>query len=399
MLPVLIFGTTQPLLNYTRQVCAEFPDICVYKIIPTFPTGRALDQLIIAYNPHIILFELNSDPEVLAFLSAVQLQHPGVALVGFADDKSETVVSPHRNEHRAWAAKPSISVLVPPFSAEELFQYVIDALDRSKVASNSEVAIFLPSKAGSGTTLTALNMARFLSSDLKRKVLLVDADLGSRSLSILLNPAFESSAGPSLNAWQPIDDAAWNRAVVSTGTIDFLPATVGLNNDNLSRWDYRRILAYARSRYQSIYVDFPDVIDQAEVLLAEATWIYLVCTPSRVSLQRARGKIRELVDLGVPERKIRVILNGLENKGPAIEQIEVSLSRKVYSELPFDPVSPHAAAQENGFLDASSPLGSALRSIAWHTAGLTPPQSANAQPVRKSLLGVLRTFATKSERQ
>ena len=72
MLPVFIVGTSQHLMNYIRQVSAEFEDICVYKSLDTYPTGHQLDQLICGYNPEIILFEFGSGPGILEFTRAVQ---------------------------------------------------------------------------------------------------------------------------------------------------------------------------------------------------------------------------------------------------------------------------------------------------------------------------------------
>ena len=60
-----------------------------------------------------------------------------------------------------------------------------------------------------------------------------------------------------------------------------------------------------------VIVDLPDALDEtAQAIACEATSVYIVSTPSRVSLQLAAARVRELEHMGVPEGKIRIVLNG-----------------------------------------------------------------------------------------
>ena len=397
MLPVFIVGTSQHLMNYIRQVSAEFEDICVYKSLDTYPTGHQLDQLICGYNPEIILFEFGSGPGILEFTRAVQSRHPLVGLVGFANKAVEPASASKDEPGAASGEMASIPVLIPPFTAEEFLRNILQALDRKRAPGNGEVAAFMPSKGGSGATLTALNVARFLSTDLNRRVLLMEADYRSRPLSLLLNISSGFDGRKLLDHWRPVDDEIWGRAISTAENFDFLPAAGSALKAEAFRWHYRRIMAHARTRYHMVIVDLPDALDEtAQAIACEATSVYIVSTPSRVSLQLAAARVRELEHMGVPEGKIRIVLNGRTETSSSTQQIEGILRRKIYFEFPCDPWSQRIAVQQQGFIDPSTALGGAMQAFAWGMAGLVLPRPIQKNSGFKALIKRLRNSTVRA---
>lgn len=367
MLSAIVFGRTPALINYLRQICAEFPDICIYKIVDSFPKEHAVMRLLNSYEPDIVFFEVDPDEHAVAFVESIWVHSPGTALVGIGQRWDDPQV-------REVVAAGVTQVLVPPFTGEKFLESVTRSLDHQRQTPKGDVLAFVPAKPGSGATVTALNVASSLALTLKQRVLLLEADYRTGSLAALLSLKSVGTAARALEN-DRMDDPHWGQAVREACGIGVLPAPGVAARTELSRWHYWRVLRFARSRYDLVVADLGELGDPGvEGLLAEAAAVHLVCTPERASLWLLDRRLRELEQLGVAGQKVRVVVNRHTKGDPAPAELEGAIGRSVWAILPEDIQSLRSAGRAAGVVDASSVFGKSVAALAARSVGM-PVQS------------------------
>ena len=167
---------------------------------------------------------------------------------------------------------------------------------------------FLPAKSGSGATVTALNVAGRLARVFNRKVLLLEADIQSGPVAIMLNIRPDQTVTDALDYSNQLTDAVWSQMVAKVDGLDVLATSGAKTVWKTSQFSYFRLLRFARARYDYVIVDLPGVVeDAAEPLLMNSKGIYVVCTPDVTSLALARRRLRQLELQGVLDTVVHVV--------------------------------------------------------------------------------------------
>ena len=118
MLSTIVIGTDPRMVNYLRQVCAEFTNICVYKTLPLTARSYEIISALSHYAPDIAFLVMSeaesADVEdLLPGLQTALLGYPNTALV-------PVTATPESLWRHCGSFGPAVApALVCPFGAEE----------------------------------------------------------------------------------------------------------------------------------------------------------------------------------------------------------------------------------------------------------------------------------------
>jgi MinD-like ATPase involved in chromosome partitioning or flagellar assembly len=393
MLTGLIIGITPEVVGHVSDMCGQSADICVYKTLESYPNLHEIVRLINTYAPDVVFLQVWAPAEngvrpdrVREVAEEIRMARPETAIVALLPMADESGIRV--------AAELSIpEILVLPYKAPEFSNAIFRALDRSAGVVKGKVHSFLPAKSGNGATVTALNVAESLARDFHRRTLLIEADIGSGPIAVMLNIQPDQSVVDALESSGQLTDASWSRMVVKVNGLDVLASSGVKSAAQTSRFSYFRLLTFAQQHYDDIIVDFPGVVDEAaDPLLSHSEAIYVVCTPELTSMALARRRLYYLERRGMPDRSLGVILNRHDQSEISKEQIEEMIGHKIVAQLPNDYKAVQEAVESGGFVDPDTELGKAYTNFAAKLVGLDPPQSPAASRL-KSLLRKLSSAA------
>jgi Flp pilus assembly CpaE family ATPase len=176
--------------------------------------------------------------------------------------------------------------------------------------------------------------------------LLIETDLHSGTLSMLLNVSSELSIVDALENVHWLRDEIWGRLHTRALGIDILTAPSAVKAAQLVEWNCQRLLTFVRSRYETVIVDLPEVINDATAsIVTQAKAVYLVCTPEMPSLFLAKRRMQELYARGVWNSRLGIAVTRHTHRDPKIEAIEKILQAQVAVVFPNDYFGVRAATR------------------------------------------------------
>jgi len=373
--------------NADSEFCIEqlAQESSQFNLVLKSPLSRRpaeLFQELKRYDPDVILLDLSvwdsSCPgaddsgcavDLARFLQASDLR---ATVVGFLASWSAW-------QQAEFGAAGIVDLLPQPFSSLELEKIVYDALHRDHPVSNQNILAFLPAKAGGGCSVVAINTAAAVANQLYQKVVLLEADHRSGPLAIMLNLGRHRGLPQALNNAACMTPVAWQQQYVDVLGVHVLLAEPDRRGP-LPGWaDYYQLLRFVQTRYDFVFTDLPEVINQASAEVVRfARGVFLVCTPEVPSLQIANQRMTELEEYGVPGDRIHIILNRLERGGLLVEDIQKALGRTIFATLPNDYTHVRDAIVESRFVATDSPFGQGCQALARKVSGL--PESSRKDP-------------------
>ena len=179
------------------------------------PSPYELTRLLNTFRPDIVFVDLGNFENGMTVAKGVRVILPDAAIIGFAynvdQDQMEQVCT-----------VGGLEVLCFPLTDQQFRQSLERAVHQARPTVDESLFAFLPAKAGSGATTIALNVAGCLANDLDRKVLLVEADLRSGLVSVLLKLQPQYSILNALENAQLLDGTLWSQIVVQANGLDLL---------------------------------------------------------------------------------------------------------------------------------------------------------------------------------
>lgn len=362
-LGTLILGPTQEYTDYLYRQFATRRDVEVFKILNEYPTLHHLVRLINSYEPEVVFLEIGKSETALKTARDILAASQTAAIIGFGEE-----VSP---EQRYEAAQVGVSdILRIPFTEDALKRSIGKTLESERTRAHENVIAFLPAKAGSGATTTALNVGASLAGEWKKKVLILESDLHSGLLPVLLKLDPKQSIVDALELSDSLDDKIWDQLVTKAQGLDLLPTPWGKTSSHFTPWEYHRLLAFASPRYDFVIVDLPEVVnDSTEAIVTRAASVHIVCTSENSSVFLARRRIHELEARTVKQERVQVLLNR-HQPGESLEEIEMLIGRKLAGALPNDYGQVRAATAGGRVVDPKCALGRAYRRFAAGLAGI-----------------------------
>jgi MinD-like ATPase involved in chromosome partitioning or flagellar assembly len=301
VLTAMTFAANPELISFVNRMCCEMQNISLYRTADRYPQAREAMQLLNSFVPQLLFLEIDEEGTALDLVADVRSFHPVTTIVGLSQ-------------------RPDLSARSNGFGSLQIVQQGCDleafrgtihrALDVRSAEKNASVFAFLPAKAGSGATTTALFVTNILSQMVHKKVLLLECDLHAGPVSMLYKIRPEYSIIEALEDSHRLTDDTWKRLATRLDGIDILPSASHLGVRQVSPWAYQRLLAFARSRYDLIICDLPEVVNEAtEVVVRAAQAVLVVTTRSVPSLRLAARRRSDLEQRGVGAAKVKYILS------------------------------------------------------------------------------------------
>jgi MinD-like ATPase involved in chromosome partitioning or flagellar assembly len=371
VLTAMTFAANPDLISFVNRMCCEMQDISIYRSADRYPRAREAMQLLNSFAPQLLFLEIDEEETALALVSDVRSFHPGTTIVG---------LSRRRDLSERSTGFGSLQIVHPGCDLEAFSGAIHRTLDVRSAEKNASVFAFLPAKAGSGATTTALFVTNILSQMVHKRVLLLECDLHAGPVSMLYKIRPEYSIMEALEDSHRLTDETWKRLTTRLDGIDLLPSASHLGVRQVSSWAYQRLLAFARSRYDLIICDLPEVVNEAtEVVVRVAQAVLVVTTPSVPSLRLAARRRSDLEKRGVGAAKVKYILSRrLDGQTiPSVADAEIKANR--IADIPVDE-NLYDASEFNPNVAKSETVAECIK-IAEFCSGASIP--SRPRPIRK----------------
>jgi MinD-like ATPase involved in chromosome partitioning or flagellar assembly len=322
MLTAMIFGANPDVVSCVNRLCSEAQDISLYRSLDRYPQAREAIQLLNSYAPQLLFLDIDDEEAAMTIELDARSFSSGTTIIRVSR-RFAHLSQPRQNGYG------TLQVLHLPCDREKFSAAVHRALEAQIREKNASVFAFLPAKAGSGATTIALLVANILSKTVHKKVLLLECDLHAGPVSMLYDIRPQYSIMDALEDSHRLTDERWRQLTTKMDGVDILPSLSQQGVRRVSSWAYHRLLAFARSRYDLIICDLPEVVNEAtEVVVRTAKAVLVVTTPSAPSLFLAARRRYDLEQRGVGASNVKYILNrrldGQTIPRGACEEIETS---------------------------------------------------------------------------
>jgi pilus assembly protein CpaE len=328
MFNAIIIGPDPYRREVVHRAAVDSRQLSLHPALDRFPTSLEVIRLVKTSMPDIVFLDLSDAESATACAMQIRAKHPGAAFVGFGVDPNCRFVP---EEHGF------IAILQDQIEPKDFEAIVSRAIHSFRGGVDHRLIALLPSKAGSGCSTVVLHTAFALAASRRKKVLVIEGDLRSGALSILLNCTPEWSVQHALRASHEMDSFRFNGCISSKHGVDFLLSS-NTSEGSLPGWhDYFHLLECALSKYDTVLVDLPELVNPATVeIVRRASTVWTVCTPEVPSLKLAQHRSEELAEWDVPGDRTRILVNRWQKSGLAILDIEKFLNRGISAVIPND---------------------------------------------------------------
>lgn len=175
-------------------------------------------------------------------------------------------------------------------------------------------------KGGGGTTMLATNLAVVLKRATKKNVALVDANLQSGDVAVLLDIFSGNNIADLLPHLRELDEDLLNEVMVehSSGVKVLLAPPLLEQADAVKGDQVQRILTALRQVFAYIVVDTAPILDPVTIAaLDTADTVLALSTPDMQALRNTARFLRLSEQFGYPKEKVKLVIN----KGNAAEAI------------------------------------------------------------------------------
>ena len=382
-MPALIFGPSRHLVYGVQNGCASVEDLCIYKIIHSYPSPYELNRFLNMFVPKIVFLELSSGETAFPLAREIRNSFPEAVVIGFLHDCTR--------EKAIEALDAGVAeILMPPLTDEDFSEAIIQVLNREQAEPPENLFAFLPAKAGSGSTTVALNVAGTLARVWKQRVLVLDGDLQSGIISLLMNVDPPATMLDALEIAHQLDEQHWEKIRASAHGLDLLTTPRQGKPATFSHLSYYRFFRFLRARYDTVIVDLPEIANEVtDAIVKQAKDFFVVSTPDDAALFLARRRVMELRGRGVSRTRLNVVVNRHVRDDPAVLQLEKTLERRVAAVLPRDDAAIRKATRAQELADPASEFVAATRTLARTITGLEPTAQPATAQVEQSLLDIL----------
>ncbi|MCG0274875.1 MAG: response regulator [Thermosediminibacteraceae bacterium] len=247
--------------------------------------------------------------------------------------------------------------LVKPFSAEELANairrvYETQQRRNSLIANPSAVSFsgssgrkkgkvitFFSSKGGVGRTTLACNMAVMLAQETKKNVALLDFDLESGDVAVMLNISAKMTLADLAQEEEHIDmQAVEGFLIPHISGVKVLPAPISPEQAELiTPTHVEQLLKVMKENFDFVIIDTSPLYSETNlIVLEQSDIVVLVLTPELTSLKHVKTDAEILKKLNC-EYKIKFVLNSQDNEGIKVKDVERALGSPLLVSIPADP--------------------------------------------------------------
>ncbi|HEY2013097.1 MAG TPA: hypothetical protein VGH38_06315, partial [Bryobacteraceae bacterium] len=173
----------------------------------------------------------------------------------------------------------------------------------------SKAYCVIPGKAGCG----ASTVAAYLAMELKRggmsKVLLVDTDSITASVSFFFKLKSDFHLGDAVRDWSRMDDDLWNRLTVPYQGVDILLAPQNPTTAmDIDRQSASELLVFWRRHYEAIVMDLSGANSAAIAFAAMCDEVLMVTTNELAALHATKRSMECLEKLNVDKNHLKLVV-------------------------------------------------------------------------------------------
>jgi Flp pilus assembly CpaE family ATPase len=377
MFPCFILGSSFVRAEYLKQAAAESGQLLPVATENEIPTGAALAKLFHGAHAEMALVDFADPVEGAVCVQSLHERKAGLAVIAVG-------AGPMTNDEMAEAEV--ISSIDFPVEQEQLLRAIDQAIHLSRPSVEEKLILFLPSKAGSGASTVLLHTATALGTQLKKRVLVLETDLRSGVLSVMLNADVEHGLARALENVRDLDLLTLNQIVQRADGVDWLFATPH-KDAPLPQWlDYFLLLDRIRPYYDYVLADLPELVNFAtKELVRRARMVCIVTTPEVLPLRLAKQRCAELERWGVGKDRTVVLVNRWHEDDLAPDDLTEHLGRPIGQVFPNDYKTLRAAVLNGKPAPPGSEFARAATAFCEQLSGEKAPEVRRSSGLRSLL--------------
>ena len=367
MLNVVLVSADPGLVALVRGFSDESIEFTLERLLDSKPSPFEMTRTLGTCFPDAIVLELR-DPEYdVHHAKAIHKVAPKVPLVALAGKdvagQAATIAERHPDSG-------ILETLVWPFTVTAFEDALERAVHKNRALPLENLLAFLPGKAGSGASTVVYHTAGVLAKQLRKKPLVIEADLHSGLLGTMINAKPRRNVRQALQNAKQMEPGEWHHYVASAHGVDFVVADPAVK-DQIPAWShYYHLLRFALPKYDVVMVDLPEVVNNATAeVVRTARAVYVVSTPELPSLTLARHRCQELVHFGVDPSRIFAVLNRWHRHDISTSDAEEILKHPVAAVFQNDYRSIQRSLVDSKPLELGSELGAAYVGFAQKLMG------------------------------
>ena len=361
-----------------RSAINETNLLTVLKLADGYPDAYELVRLLTKNEPDIVIIDCDRQDLAIDCANVVALNSANSVVIGISQSHGISTISTDRIV---------FDTLSYPPDSKAIADNLAKAIHAIKGGVIENLIAFIPAKAGCGSSTVALNTSAALAGPMGRKVLLLDTDLRSGVLSIMLNTVPEGWIQSALRLSADMDPLTWSACVSSVHKIDVL-LSCRATMDPLPGWElFYALLRFIRPRYDLIIADLPELVNPGtSEIVRRAQQIFLVCTQEMLALKMAELRRKELLSWGVPESRLSLLVNRWDKRETGAAEIEQIVGQPIAGKFPNDYLNVRAATIGGRPVSGATGLGRSFKEF----AGILCGKSKSGES--KSWISDLRTM-------
>lgn len=372
--------------------------------------GHEAIQLAEDLKPDVVLMDVNMpDMDGITASEAIAGKIPDTAVVIISIQGEPEYL-------RKAMAAGARDYLVKPFSSSELADtirrvsklYKMRAIRAAAVppvaltepgpaAPENKIIVVFSSKGGVGKTVVSCNLAVWMAQESRKKVALVDLDLQSGDVALMLNLSSKGSIAELVQEEDHMEYSLVNSYMVPhMSGLKVLPAPVRPEQAEVVTTSHvEAILTLLKEHYDYIIVDTSPLFNDLNLGVMEmADDIILTFTRGLPAIKHTRTALDVLDTLDL-SKKVKLLLNqSTLDYGVKISDLEKSLSASPAGILPYDEKIVLSSINKGRpfiMTHVNSKIGQAIRNFAGRLA-LAAANTGPEKKKKKSIIGKLFCF-------
>jgi pilus assembly protein CpaE len=207
-----------------------------------------------------------------------------------------------------------------------------------------------------------------------QEILLADFDLDSGIVGFLMKATTPYTLLDAVQNIHRLDLSYW-KALISNGqaNLEVIPAPPAVSlRRAVDPEPFRHVLSFMRSAYDWVVADLGRNLTAVSMnLLEDVDDIFLVATLDLPALHQAKQVIQTLMDCGVTQKRLHLILNRMPKRSDLTpEEVERILGVPVYATLPNNYPELFEAYAHGNLLPSNSELGQQFAKLTQKIAGV-----------------------------
>lgn len=377
MFPCFVLGSSYVRAEYLKEAAHESGQLLPVATQNEIPEGVPLVKLFHGARAEMVLLDFDDPMKAAECARGLHERQHDLAIIAVGgpamsdDDMVEAGV---------------IARIEFPVERAELLKAIDRTVHLSRPSIEEKLILFLPSKAGSGASTVLLHTAAALATQLKKRVLVLESDMRSGVLSVMLNAEVTHGLAKALENVRDIDLLTLNQIIQRDEGVDWLFATPEKETP-LPEWlDYFLLLDKVRGYYDYVLADLPEVVNFAtRELVRRARMVCIVTTPEVLPLRLAKQRCAELERWGVSKERTVVLVNRWHSVDLTPADLSDHLGRPIAQVFPNDYKTLRAAVLNGKPAPPGSEFARAATSFAEQLTGEKAPEIPRPTGLRSLL--------------